>query len=282
MNILTFDIEEWFHILDNPLTQSESHWEGKEVRIHKNMSLIHDLLDKHKQKATFFCLGWVARKYPELIKEIYERGHEIGTHSDLHQLAYDQTQQVFEEDLKRSIGALENVIQQKIKMYRAPGFSVVESNKWVFESLYKAGIEIDASVFPAPRAHGGLASFGHAEPCYIDSNGIKLKEFPINLLDLKISKLIFSGGGYFRLIPKAILDRLFSGSDYVMTYFHPRDFDAGQPMVPGLNFIRKFKSYYGIKGALGKLDFLLGQHKFIDIGRADAQTDWNKAKTVKI
>lgn len=280
MKILTFDIEEWFHILDNDATKTEAEWEGFESRIHGNMSKIHGMLGN--QKATFFCLGWVARKFPEVLKEIDRRGHEIATHSDLHQLAYEQNRHTFEQDLERSIKSIEDVIGKKVRAYRAPGFSLMEQNKWVFEVLMKNGIEIDASIFPAERSHGGFAQFGHAEPCWIDIDGMRMKEFPINLSSFAGKNLIFSGGGYFRLFPYPLLDLMTKNSDYVMTYFHPRDFDAEQPMVPGLNFVRKFKSYYGLKGCLSKLDKLVKKHDFVDIRTAEASIDWEKAKVVKL
>jgi len=278
MKILTFDIEEWFHILDNDATKTEAEWEGFESRIHGNMDKIHEMLGD--QKATFFCLGWVARKYPEVLKDIDRRGHEIATHSDLHQLAYEQNRQTFEQDLERSIKSIEDIIGKKVRAYRAPGFSFMEQNKWVFEVLMKNGIEIDASIFPAERSHGGFAQFGHAEPCWIDIDGMRMKEFPINLSSFGGKNLIFSGGGYFRLFPYPLLDFMTKNSDYVMTYFHPRDFDAEQPMVPGLNFVRKFKSYYGLKGCLPKLDKLIKKHEFVDIRTAEASIDWEKAKVV--
>lgn len=280
MKILTFDIEEWFHILDNDATKTEAEWEGFESRIHGNMDKIHGMLGN--QKATFFCLGWVARKFPEVLKEIDRQGHEIATHSDLHQLAYEQNRQTFEQDLERSIKSIEDIIGKKVRVYRAPGFSLMEENKWVFEVLMKNGIEIDASIFPAERSHGGFAQFGHAEPCWIDIDGMRMKEFPINLSSFAGKNLIFSGGGYFRLFPYPLLDLMTKNSDYVMTYFHPRDFDAEQPMVPGLNFIRKFKSYYGLKGCLSKLDKLIKKHEFVDIRTAEASIDWEKAKVVKL
>lgn len=146
----------------------------------------------------------------------------------------------------------------------------------------KNGIEIDASIFPAERSHGGFAQFGHAEPCWIDIDGMRMKEFPINISSFAGKNLIFSGGGYFRLFPYPLLDVMTKNSDYVMTYFHPRDFDAEQPMVPGLNFVRKFKSYYGLKGCLSKLDKLIKKHEFVDIRTAEASIDWEKAKVVHL
>jgi peptidoglycan-N-acetylglucosamine deacetylase len=282
MNILSFDIEEWFHILDNDATKTEAEWESFESRIHRNMDKLHGLLAKTNQKATFFCIGWVARKYPEIIREIAKNGHEIATHSDMHQLVYEQDKKTFEADLERSIYHLEDLTGKKIKAYRAPGFSIMQENKWIFESLIKHGIEIDCSVFPAKRAHGGFENFGTAEPCWIETNGMKLKEFPINLKSAFGQNLIFSGGGYFRLLPFGVVDYLTKKSNYVMTYFHPRDFDFEQPMVPGLSVIRKIKSYTGLKGSLNKLEKLITSNKFIDLQTADFEVDWSKAKVVRL
>src|SRR5215831_1908784 len=103
MKILTFDIEEWFHILDNASTRTETEWKNYESRIHVNMARIFDLLERRQQKATLFCLGWIAEKYPEVIKRIDNMGYEIGTHSQMHQLAYEQTPEAFRKDLLHSV-----------------------------------------------------------------------------------------------------------------------------------------------------------------------------------
>ncbi|PWK27827.1 polysaccharide deacetylase family protein (PEP-CTERM system associated) [Arcicella aurantiaca] len=282
MNILTFDIEEWFHILDNDSTKTEADWAKYPTRIHENMERIFQLLEDTNQQATFFCLGWVARKHPDIIRSIADKGYEIATHSDLHQLAYEQNRTEFKNDLETSIKALEDVIGKKIRAYRAPGFSIKQENKWVFEVLAENGIEVDCSVFPAKRSHGGFEQFGIAEPCWIDIDGIRLKEFPINTFNGFGTPLIFSGGGYFRLLPYTVLQQLTRQSEYVMTYFHPRDFDANQPMIEELSRLRKFKSYYGLGGCLGKLQELLTDFPFIDLASAEKLVDWNNAKTVKI
>ena len=282
MKILSFDIEEWFHLLDLEATKTEADWARFPERIHDNTNRILDSLSNHQQKATFFCLGWVARKYPEVIRSIVDQGHEIATHSDLHQLAYTQDRKIFEEDLVKSIHALEDCSGQKIRAYRAPGFSLMKENKWVFEVLQKNGIEIDCSIFPAKRAHGGFEEFGEAEPCWVESDGIRLKEFPINLYTKFGKNLIFSGGGYFRLLPKSTLHSLFKKSDYVMTYFHPRDFDAEQPMIEELGLIRRFKSYYGLKDCLGKLEHIMKEFELVDLKTAEAAIIWENAKVVKL
>ena len=282
MNILTFDIEEWFHILDNESTKSEKEWSNFAYRLDLNMDKIFELLDRHNQKATFFCLGWVAREFPHIIKKIDSLGYEIATHSDLHQLAYEQNTVVFKEDLKRSIHSIESLTSKKIISYRAPGFSIKQENKWVFESLIEEGIEIDCSIFPSKRSHGGFEEFGYAQPAWIDIDGGKLKEFPINLYPLLGKNLIFSGGGYFRLIPYPLLKSFMQKSDYVMTYLHPRDFDADQPMIENLSLVRKFKSYYGLSGALPKLEKLITDFDFIDLATANEKIDWSSTKEIKL
>ena len=282
MNILTFDVEDWFHVLDNPETKDEKQWIQLESRIHQNMDKILDLLEKHDQKATFFTIGWIARKYPEILKKIDSLGHEIASHSDMHQLAYEFNREEFRQDLERSVKSIEDVVGEKVRAYRAPGFSLMQENKWVFEELIKNGIEIDCSVFPARRAHGGFEEFGYAEPAYIDVDGSKIKEFPINLYPVLGKNIIFSGGGYFRLIPYPLMKHFMNKSNYVMTYLHPRDFDAEQPMIEGLSAFRKFKSYVGLKSSSSKLDRLIKDHSFVDLKKADESIDWSSVKVINL
>ena len=282
MNILTFDIEEWFHILDNESTKTINEWKNYEVRIHKNMERIFSILDKTNQKATFFCLGWIAETYPEIIKEIVTRGYEIGTHTSMHQLIYEQTPKEFAKDLEHSVKTLEDLTGQKVKYFRAPGFSITEDNKWAFEIMAAQGIEVDSSVFPAPRAHGGLPSYKQPVPSILKYNGIELKELPINYTSILGKSIIFSGGGYFRLFPYPLLKHWSKQSDYVMSYLHPRDFDAEQPVIKELSLPRKFKSYVGLKGATAKLEKWITDFDFIDIATAVNQIDWKNVPVVEL
>ncbi len=282
MNILTFDVEDWFHVLDNPSTKDEKQWIQLESRIQQNMDKIFDLLEKNNQKATFFTLGWVARKYPEIIKYIDSRGHEIASHSDMHQLAYEFNREEFRQDLEMSVKSIEDITGKKVRAYRAPGFSLMHQNKWVFEELIKNGIEMDCSVFPAKRAHGGFEEFGYAEPAYIEVGGSRIKEFPINIYPVFGKNIIFSGGGYFRLIPYPLMKYFMNNSNYVMTYLHPRDFDAEQPMIEGLSAFRRFKSYVGLKNSLSKLNRLLNDFHFVDLEEADNMIEWKNVRSLKL
>ncbi|MEM9077504.1 MAG: polysaccharide deacetylase family protein [Bacteroidota bacterium] len=280
MKILTFDIEEWFHILDNESTENSQNWSDFEVRIHQNMDRIFKILDDHKVSATFFCLGWIAKNYPQIVKEIHSMGYEVATHSHMHKLAYKMTQKEYEEDLKYSIYQLEDITGEKVVSYRAPGFSVKKDNLWVFESLHKFGIENDCSIFPANRSHGGIPGFEEDKPCKISYDGIILKEFPINTATILGKRIIFSGGGYFRLFPYWLIKKESQKQNYVMTYFHPRDFDQEQPMIDDLGLFRKFKSYYGLSKCESKLRNWLQDFDFIDLKTAQERIDWKNSKTV--
>ena len=282
MRILTFDVEDWFHILDHPSTKGEAQWDKYERRLDANMALIFELLESRNQTATFFCLGWVARQYPRIIRDIADRGFEIGTHSDSHQLAYDQTPNEFREDLKLSIRCLEDVSGVGIRAYRAPGFSVTPSNRWVFEELIAAGIEVDSSVFPTSRAHGGFATFPHNTPTMINTPSGALKEFPINTYRIFGKPIVFSGGGYFRLVPGPLIRHLARRCNYLMAYFHPRDFDPGQPILWDLPIKRIFKSYIGLRGTRDKLELLLDNYSFTNVENAETKIDWSKVPQVTL
>lgn len=282
MKILTFDIEEWFHILDNDSTKCEKNWLSYESRIHQNMDTILGFLEKNKLSATFFVVGWIAKKYPDIVKKIDNLGFEIGTHSHMHQLLYNLSKNEVENDLIKSINILQQITGKKIRCFRAPGFSIVNSNKWVFDILFRNGIEIDCSIFPAARAHGGIPNFSKSTPSLVSHNGVKIKEFPINTVSIFNKSFVFSGGGYFRILPYNLIKRLTSNSEYVMSYFHPRDFDINQPLINELSLFRKFKSYVGLKACLNKLQKWTSDFEFIDLDSANTQIDWSKTSTVDL
>ena len=282
MKILTFDIEEWFHILDNKSTKTETNWNRYEERINQNMDKIFQFLKINNLKATFFVVGWIAKKYPHIVKKIDSLNFEIGSHTYYHQLMYEQSRKEISEDLIKSIDIIEQITGKKVQYFRAPGFSITEKNKWAFEVLINNGITHDCSVFPASRAHGGIPSYKLAIPSRLIYNGLELKEFPINTTKLLFNDWIYSGGGYFRLTPYNLIKYWSSKSDYIMTYFHPRDFDPDQPMIKELSNFRKFKSYVGLKSSMKKLNRWVNDFEFIDIKKADETINWKKVPVVKL
>jgi len=279
MTILTFDIEEWFHC---DFISSNDSWVNYEVRIHNNTDFILDILNKYNRKATFFILGWIAEKHPNVVKKIYDAGHEIGCHSMQHQLVHKFTPKNFKEDTVNALNVIENVIGEKIIMYRAPAFSITKDTPWAFEILNEVGITHDSSIFPAHHDYGGFPSFGNAEPSIIEANGILIKEFPMNIHKIFTKSIVFSGGGFFRLFPYPIIKKWTNQSDYVMTYFHPRDFDKNQPILHHLPIMRKFKSYYGIKTAGKKFDKFISDFSTTSILKVSESYDWGKAKVYTV
>ncbi len=279
MNILTFDIEDWFHcdfISDN------STWKNYETRIFKSTDRILQLLDRKNTKGTFFILGWIASNHPEVVKTIHKHGHEIGCHSSMHNLVHRMNPDTFLKDTETSIKTIEAIIGEKITIYRAPGFSITEKTPWAFEILHSLGIEVDCSVFPAKHDYGGFPDFGESKPARIRYNGIEMKEFPMNTHKIFNRNIVFSGGGFFRLFPYSLIKRWTCESQYVMSYFHPRDFDHSQPMLPQLPLIRKFKSYYGLKGAFKKFEQWLTDFEALSLRQANDTMDWQKTKIISL
>lgn len=280
MKIITFDIEEWFH---SDFISDPSTWHNYEVRIHRATDKILQILDDRKIKATFFILGWISEKYPEVIKKIHSAGQEIACHSQMHDLVYRMDPEAFRNDTYRSIKLLEDITGEKINTYRAPGFSLTEKTPWAFEILAELGIEYDCSILPSNNHdYGGFPSFGECLPSIIEINGYTIKEFPINTVSIMGKQIIFSGGGFFRLFPYFLIQKWTKQSDYVISYFHPRDFDFEQPMLPQLPLIRKFKSYVGLKKAYPKLVRWLSDFDMMSVGEASQLIDWSIAKRISL
>jgi peptidoglycan-N-acetylglucosamine deacetylase len=275
MNIITFDLEEWYTYRLYP-KGGESYYLPV---INNYLDRVLNLLDEINTKATFFCLGIIAETHPQVIKKIYTRGHEIGCHSNKHQLVTSMSARQFKEDTHAAIQSLQSLTGEKVYCYRAPAFSITEKNTWAFEVLVEEGITTDCSVFPSARSFGGFPSFEEGQPVVLHCNGATLKEFPISFVQWLGKRWIFSGGGYFRLFPYMFTKKLMEMSPYNMAYFHIRDFDAKQKHVLSARY---FYSYYGINGAYAKLENFLRAYPFISLGEAVAQVNWDKAQKVQL
>lgn len=292
MNILSFDIEEWY--IEHEYFGSRSH---KYQEYDKYLMSLLDVLDARRIKATFMCVGELARMYPHVVRLIADRGHEIGCHSNSHSWLTTLSQKQLREDTHSAISALEDVCGHKIKYYRAPAFSIGEKNKYAIEILAENGIEIDSSIFPASRDFGGFSSFTSETPSIIKYNGIELKEFPICTTKVFHKNIAYSGGGYFRFFPLSFVKNRMKRSDYAISYFHIGD------VVPLFdNFIskelyeayfkekgtfmnrlkRSVKSNLGINGAFDKMCDLINTTDFISFGEADKLVDWRNAKIVDL
>jgi len=282
MNILTFDIEDWFHILHEYPDDILKKWQNYEVRIHAGMDKIFDVLLTNNIKATFFVVGYIAKRHPEIVKKIHEHGFEVAAHSYMHKVVYSQSRKEFKKDLSLCINTLEDITGVKVNSFRAPGFSIKTENVWIFDILNQLGITKDASIFPAIREDGGFINFKESGPAIIDYEGSTIKEFPMSTHKFLGKRFTTTGGGYFRFFPYRLIRFFIERSNYTMTYFHPRDFDDGQPILEGLSFKRRFKSYYNISSAYIKLKQLIYEFDFIDMKQADEMIDWQNVPRLKI
>lgn len=291
MNILSFDIEEWY-------IEKKFHG-GRNEKYQLFDSYLHrilDLLDVLQLKATFFCVGKIATDFPYVIKRISERGHEIGCHSNEHLWLTKMTPQQLQEDTKEAIASLQDVSGQPIISYRAPAFSIGENNKWAIEILAECGIERDSSIYPATRDFGGFNSFPANTPVIIEYNDIRMKEFPIALARIWGKDVAFSGGGYFRFFPLWYIKQKMLRSDYFIAYFHIGDLIHNQDgMMTKEEYeiyfresgsfknrlVRYVKSYLGTKGAFAKMQKLLHEASFVNLQEADKKMESYKTIILK-
>lgn len=279
INIMTFDIEEWYHF---DFFCTEDKWIHQEARIDYYLPQILDELDKQNTKATFFCLGWIARTYPEILQRIKKRGHELACHSDKHFFVREMTPEAFDLDLKTSLASIEDAIGEKVTAFRAPSFSISEDSLWAFEVLNANGITTDCSLFPTDRNFGGFPSYGEAVPAIIRYKDIEMLEFPISMGNFWGKQMVFGGGGYFRLFPYALIRKQMKKLSYNMTYLHMRDFDYQQPIMKHLSAARKFKSYYGMKGAYPKFIKMLHEFEWMSLGQAIDTINKDKVKVLNL
>ena len=291
MNLLTFDIEEWY------LNQQKGGPKEKYAEYDHYLDAILNKLDKHQKKATFFCVGEMGKSFPEVIRKIHSRGHEIGCHSNIQTWLNKMTEVECREDTHRAVASLEQCIGEKVLSYRAPAFSIGEKNKYAFEVLAENGIERDASIFPAERDFGGFPKFGQKTPCFVEYNGIRIKEFPICTTKVLGKEMAYSGGGYFRFFPLNFVEEQMKKSPYAMCYFHIGD------LVPESNgvmskeayetyfkekgtlkarYVRYLKSNLGKKNAFQKMMRLIDEMEFVNLQQGDDKMNWNTMAIVKI
>ena len=290
MNILTFDIEEWYleKILHGGRTFKYQSYDETFCRL-------MDELDRLGIKATFFCVGQLAKEFPEVVKTIAMRGHEVGCHSNEHTWLNKMSEDTLRKDTTEAIKILEDVSEQKVVSYRAPAFSVTQENKWAVNVLEECGIENDASIFPTNRDFGGYKGFPQDTPCIISHDGATLKEYPISLTSVLGKQTAYSGGGYFRLLPYWIVDKTMKRRDYNICYFHLNDLIKQkiafmskaeyeeyfkEPGTLKNRIMRYAKSNVGTGDAYSKLQRLLSEHLFVSIQEADKIIDWENTKTI--
>lgn len=292
MNILTFDIEEWY--IEKAFHAGD---EKRYQEFDRHLKEILDLLDQRGIKATFFVVGMLAKYFPDVVKQIVARGHEVGCHSNCHTWLNKMTRDEAYLDTRQAIDNIEQCVGQKVLSYRAPAFSVGNKNKWVFEMLAECGIVNDASVFPASRDFGGFPDFGNQVPTVIETSQGQIREFPIVMCNILGKPIAYSGGGYFRFFPLWFVNRQIKKKDYNICYFHIGDLivankrmlsrkeyeDYFKETGTWLNrYKRHLKSNLGKKTALERMNRLILSHDFMSIQEASSQIDWEACPIKKM
>lgn len=261
---MSVDVEDWFHILDLPSTPPLSAWDNLPSRVEKNFNILLELFAEKNARVTCYFLGWVAQRYPHLVKEAVAAGHEAASHGYAHQLLFSQDRKQFAADTERAKRIIEDASGQPVLGYRATGFSVDENHPWFFDVLAEVGFKYDSSIFPAHRIHGGDSS-ARLEPHAIMTSNGPITEFPVSVATVgPIRKCLF-GGGYLRLSPTWLIKKkaraILNEGRPVVFYIHPREIDPDHPHLP-MSAKRRFQSYYGLKRCHTKLSDLLETFEF--------------------
>lgn len=266
-NALTIDVEDYFQVSAFAPYIPRDQWETRDCRVERNVGRILELLDGRRAKATFFTLGWIAERYPHLVRRIVDGGHELASHGYGHQRASDLDEAAFLADVGSAKRLLEDISGQEVKGYRAPSFSIGAGNLWAFDCLERAGYRYSSSIYPIRHDHYGMPD----APRFAHRVRDGLLEVPVSTARLFARNWPASGGGYFRLMPYPLSRWLLRRINEVdrqsaIFYFHPWEIDAGQPRIVGIDAKTRFRHYLNLQRMDGRLQRLLGDFSW---GRMD-------------
>ncbi|HEY7312733.1 MAG TPA: XrtA system polysaccharide deacetylase [Gemmataceae bacterium] len=270
LNALTIDVEDYYHVSGFDRCVARNQWDDFPSRVGDSTRRVLDRLSEAAVRGTFFILGWVAERHPDLVKAIHRAGHEIGCHSYGHRLVYEQTPQQFRVDLRLARLVLEDILGEPVTSYRAPSFSITRQSLWALDILLEQGFLFDSSIYPTHHDRYGIPG-APLEPHRIERPGGTLWEFPPPVWSLMKYPLPVGGGGYFRLYPYVLTRRglraINAGGWPFAVYLHPWEFDPEQPRLrPGLS--RAFRHYVGLRRTEGRLVQLLKDFRFGTMSQA--------------
>lgn len=266
-NALTIDVEDYFHVSALAPYIPRVDWDARECRVEQNVERILSMLDDYGVHATFFTLGWIAERYPQLVRRIVENGHELASHGFAHQRASQQSPDGFHSDIQLAKIVLEDIAGVEVRGYRAPSFSVGSANEWAFECIERAGYRYSSSIYPIRHDHYGAPD----APRFSYDVREGLLEVPVTTARLFGRNWPAGGGGYFRLLPYTVSRWLLRRVNQVdrqpaIFYFHPWEIDAAQPRVPGIDAKVRFRHYLNLHRMEGRLRQLLFDFEW---GRVD-------------
>lgn len=265
-HIMTVDVEDYFMVEAFAGSVQRSTWDSWPSRVVDNTRRILDLFDKYQVKSTFFIVGWVAEKFPELVRDIHSRGHELACHSFWHRTVYSLKPDEFREDTRAAVRAVEDASGVRVKGYRAPSWSITKSCLWALDILAEEGFTYDSSIYPIRHdLYGvpGAQRFPYLQKC---ANGQSLQEFPPTTVRFFGQNLPGAGGGYLRIFPMSYTHWVFRKfeRDYherVVVYIHPWEVDPDQPRISD-SLKSTVRHYTGLSSTAKKLETLLRGYAF--------------------
>jgi polysaccharide deacetylase family protein (PEP-CTERM system associated) len=265
-NALTVDVEDYFHVSAFSDSINRSDWNDHTLRVERNTHRLLDLFDEHGARATFFVLGWVAKRVNSLVREIASRGHEVACHGYSHQLVYEQSPELFREETLRSKALLEDITQSPVRGYRAASYSITARSLWALDTLAEAGFEYDSSIFPVRHDRYGMPDAPRFPYQLTTPNGQSLLEFPLSTASVLGYRLPMAGGGYFRLYPypltRAGLRQINNkASKPFIFYLHPWEIDVDQPRIAA-NWLSRFRHYNNLDKCEARLHKLMSEFQF--------------------
>ena len=282
-NALTVDVEDYFQVSAFADNIEQHEWDEHPLRVENNTYKLLDLFDEYQVKATFFTLGWVAERKRDMVMEIARRGHEVACHGYSHQLVYNQTPEVFQQETIRAKSILEEIIQRPVLGYRAASYSITEKSLWALDILAESGFVYDSSIFPVRHDRYGMPDTPE-HPYHLKTPaGHSIIEFPLSTAKILNYRLPVAGGGYFRLYPywlsKAGLQQINRQQKPFIFYLHPWEVDPDQPKIAASWFSR-FRHYNNLDKCEPRLRNLMSDFQFTttwdvisDLGLNDASTD---------
>jgi polysaccharide deacetylase family protein (PEP-CTERM system associated) len=266
LNALTIDVEDYFHVAAFARHIDPKTWDSYPLRVEKNTNRIVDLLGERDVRATFFLLGWVAERCPDLVKRIQKSGHEIGCHGYAHRAIYDGSYEDFELDLCRAKSVIENITGCGLKSYRAPSFSITSKTLWALRVLVEHGFEYDSSIFPVAHDLYGIPHAPRFPYVKVLDNEHSVKEFPPSTIRVFGVNFPFGGGGYFRLLPyrwtaSGIRRLNVKERQPAIVYLHPWEIDPRQPRIAG-PWRSRLRHYQNLESTEEKVKHLLEEFTF--------------------
>lgn len=266
-NALTIDVEDYFQVSAFAPYIQRSNWDSRECRVERNVDQILKLLAQHNVQATFFTLGWIAQRYPKLVRAIVDGGHELASHGYGHERVCDLSERQFFDDIHSAKSLLEDIGGVEVQGYRAPSFSIGSQNLWALDTLQRAGYRYSSSIYPIQHDHYGMPD----APRFAYEARDGLMEVPPTTMRMFNRNLPSSGGGYFRLLPYALsrwMLRQVNSKDAspAVFYFHPWEIDKNQPRVEGVGLKTRFRHYVNIGRMEQRLGCLLRDFRW---GRMD-------------